>query len=319
MTLDRWCARVAAAYPEGPRRAEVATTLVDAGAGRRVPRVGDALDVLRHGLVARVASPAPGTRYGAWGDVVSVAVALGLLVHAVTAAAVVWHAFAVPRDAPAPEALAWTGAYTRISFQDWREAVAATVAAVVAVAAVGALARGRVRAARALTVLAALGGLAIYVTERALEEHLTYTSWAGRAAVVAGLVVALAAVFTSALARAVRVVPRWWWAPATVACAGAAATAVAFGPHPLGRGRAAVLLTAFVYEAGVLLLVAAPLAGRAPRVLGGAVLAGVPVLPVAAYGVEQWLTVVPRTAALLVVTAAAFGFVLARVARGAPG
>lgn len=291
MTLDAWCAAIARAYPEPVRAAEVRTTLAESNEGRRRPRVGDVADVLWHGLAARLRSTAPGTRFGRWGDAVSVAAVLGLLVHATTAVALYALAFRGQRyDIDAPPNYV---PYNRVRFTDPSEAVVGGIAVAVAIAAAFAACRGWARLTRALAVGAGLGLASLYAVQRALGQDLSYLSWAGKVALLGSLAVGTGVVLTSAVSRAAAVVPRWWWAFAAVAGVTAGLGVVWRGPHPYGHGRASVVMTAYVAEAFVLLLLAMPLAARWPLVPAGAALLAVPAAPLLMYGGESWLLMVP--------------------------
>jgi hypothetical protein len=147
--LERRCRLLARAYPDGPRAAEVFATLMDSNAGRSRPRAGDAIDVARHGLAARLRGVAPGTRYGRWGDAAAVAIVLFAVMQASALAAI-----AVALTGPGQVYLTYFadgsigsylfGAHPAVLY-------GAALLALVAVAAATATCLGRVRAARLLT------------------------------------------------------------------------------------------------------------------------------------------------------------------------
>ena len=274
MSLDTWCARLAALYPDPARAAEVATTLAEASSGRRAPRLGDVLDVLWHGALARLGSTAPGTRYGVWGDAVSVAVVLALVVQAATAVAIAVLAVVRPVR---------TGAFgpqwRLVLFRDDAVVLVVAVTAGLAALTAGAALAGRVRATRALTLLAGAGALAAAALAAAREPALPFRS--GPGVVVVGAVVALglALVGTNAVARAAAVLPRRWAAGATACALAGALVAVADGPRVLVLGRSGLAVGAFARVVVLLTLLALPLARRAPAAFAGVLLVALPAAP----------------------------------------
>jgi hypothetical protein len=257
MTLERRCRLLARAYPDRERAEEVLTTLLDSNEGRRSPRVADAFDVLRHGLAARLGSTPAGTRYGRVGDAASVAVVLALLVQAATAVAIAANAFRRPPKDPWdwPDQI-----YTGVYYVTGHQVAAALIAAAVASAACAAAMAGRVALARLLVLAAAAGGAATFLVERSLGERPSFTSGQGRLVVALGIGTVLAVLLTGAVARAARMVPRWWWALAAGAALAVALYVVRYHPHELLWGRTGVALTAYAAVATVLGTLAVPLA-----------------------------------------------------------
>jgi hypothetical protein len=286
--LERRCRLVARAYPEGARAAEVLATLMDSNAGRRSPRPGDVVDVLRHGFAARLRSPARVPRPGRLNDALAVMVVTLAVMQAATAVVV---------TARGGAAFDWAGgewAYRYpygISFFAGRgEALAAIGAATVAVAAVAATCFGRVRLARVLVALAALSGLGAVTLTRALGQVWSFRSHAGTGAIVTGLVVCGAVLFTSAVARAARVVPTWWWGMCALLCCFVAAAAHEVSPRGYGW-RLGVVSASYAMQPAVLLLFSLPLLRSYPYVAAGAALAGVLVIPLGPYIGDDWTPV----------------------------
>ncbi|HWL37046.1 MAG TPA: hypothetical protein VNQ77_12730 [Frankiaceae bacterium] len=287
-TLERRCRLAARAYPEGPRAAEVVATLMDSNEGRRGPRPGDVLDVLRHGVAARLRSTAPGTRLGGLGDALSAMVVTLAVMQAATAVAVTARG-AAAFDWSQGE---WAYRYPYgISFFAGRwEALAAIGAAAVAVVAVTAMCFGRVRVARVLVALTAAAGFGAIALTRALGQVWSFRSHAGIGAVFAGVVVLAGVLFTTAVARASRVVPAWWWGMCALLC-GLVATA-ALQVAPTGYGwRLSVVSASYAMQPAVLVLFALPLLRSYPYTAAGAALVGVLVIPFGPYVGGPWTPV----------------------------
>lgn len=287
MTLDGWCDRLARVYPDPDRAAEVALTLAESNAGRRRPRVRDAVDVIRHGLAARLGGRAAG-RATRWADAASVAVVLLLVVQAVAAVAVVARAYLVPSPFPGAELVrnswaSWPQFYP--PFGDEQTAALGLAAALVAVGAATAACLGRVHLTRVLAVAAAAGGLAAFGLESAHGPAVAFRSIPGVLVVAVGVAAVAAVLFTGAVARAASAVP-----PVTWVFAGQAALFGAFAGLTVHQGYATpgwymgrVAMPAAAYAAaafaiGVVALVAA---WRAPALAGGAALVMLAMVPFA--------------------------------------
>ena len=280
--LDRWCARLAAVYPDRGRAAEVASTLAESNDGRSRPRLGDAVDVLRHGFVARLGGRAT-NRAGRWADAASVAVVLALLVQAATAVAIVARTYLAEPAFLLWDRVHWWDRYA--PFSDPHAARLALGVAVVAVAAATAACLGQVRATRVLAAVAAAGGLAAFPLASVYGHGVAYRFGTG-AFVVGFVVVVVAAVqFTGAVARATEAVPGVLWVfAAQAAFAGAfAAMAVAHGYATPAWYTSLVALPAAAYAAAALAVgvVALVAARRTPVVAGGAALVMLVAIPCA--------------------------------------
>lgn len=280
--LERRCRRLVRAYPDARRAEEVLTTLMESNEGRRAPRAADAFDVLWHALVTRLGNRAPGTRFGAWGDALSVAVVTLAVTHAAVAVAIALRFRAYP-ESPAVRLSPWDH-----MFRSFDDAYAAVVFAVLAVYAAGAIAFGAVRLARVAAVLAAGAGAAAVVVVAANGHPVTAVEYPVTASIVAFWLVAVAVVSTTVVARAARVAPRWWWGMSAMVTFGIALRAIDVAGAPFEwPWPGAVPGFAIPYAAVGVALLAAPLARAYPQVFCGTALAVVPALPFVAY-VVNW-------------------------------
>lgn len=286
--LDRWCRLLARLYPDPGRRAEVAGTLAEANDGRRVPRLTDALDVLRHALAARLRGGPPSARFGVWGDAAAVAVVQALVFQAATAAVLAARAY----ERPATENSPYRPGFGRGEpmFYSRAEAYVAVVAAVLGVASAVLACRGRVLGSRVAAAAAGAGVAVAVAASRATGNEYTFASRAARIAAGFGVALALCVVLTPAVARAAAAVPSWWWRVSAAMAVAAAVAAVLWDPHLAGGGRATVLLVAYSMQAGGLLVLATPLALRVPAVSGAAALLGAGALVLLARAVDGSFT-----------------------------
>jgi hypothetical protein len=279
--LERRCRRLVRAYPDGGRGDEVLTTLLDGNAGRAAPRAGDALNVLWHGLAARLGSRSAGTRFGGLGDAVAVAVVTLQVMQTATALAVTLRLYG-------PLAIVARG----------------TV--LVAAAMTVAMCLGRVRTARVLLVVAALAGaVTLRVGWWPYPPERFASVWAVAVAVL-GVATALVVLFTGTIARAARVVPAWWWGMAALVCSYVAFGIAGADHGPHSTGRFGVVLMTYCVQPLVLMLLGLPLLRMLPRLSAGLALlvaAGVPFL---AYGWYDANVTAPLAMVVLAVTGVAW-------------
>ena len=268
MTLERWCAAIARAYPEPVRAAEVRTTLLESNDGRRRPRLGDVADVVWHGVVTRLRGRAPGTSFGALGDALAVVLVTWLLVQTITIGAVVARM----------HNLADWEKYTSNGLVEFAPAVlwGAIGLVLLAAAATAAACLGRVALTRVLTTLTALVVLAGVVTGEIAGGQTVFASRWIVGAMAGGGLTLYGVLFTGAVARAARVVPRWWWGMAAVACGVVAAQYVDLGRGRGYNGRAGIVLGVCAIQVVVLFFLSLSLAGTYPRLVMGQALLAVP-------------------------------------------
>ncbi|HEV2891547.1 MAG TPA: hypothetical protein VGX28_14335 [Frankiaceae bacterium] len=278
--LERRCRRLARAYPDGTRAEEVVTTLMDTNEGRRAPRVADAVDVVRHGVMARLGDRSAGTAFGRWGDAASIALVCLLAMQAAAACAMTYRLFApTGNENPTVEVDGVRGVF--VIFPDPVVRRVAVVVCAVAVAAFVAACLGRVRTTRALVAATVVAGAAAVVTARA-RDVWAFRSTYGAAVVAIAVAVAGCVLFTGAVARAKRAAPPAWWGTVALVTPAVAVVAVDIGRGPFGSGRIGVALTAYAGQALALLVFATPYVRDWPQVFAAAALLAMPAVPWAA-------------------------------------
>ena len=278
LSLERRCRWLSRSYPDAARAEEVLTTLMESNAGRRLPRLGDVLNVLWHALRVRLGSTAPGSRFGRVGDAASVAVVM-LGVMQASAAAALAYRLHEPTGNEHPDTWIDGTNYVYAIFYERSVGYAAAVAVALGAAAVTALCLGRVRLGRVLTGIAALAGLATVLVAHATTRSPTFVS--GWAMIAAGIAVtfALAVLFTGAVARAATLVPPWWWGMSAILCAVVALPTIDTGRGPGESGRIGVLLLAYAFQVLLLIVLATPLLRTFPYLWAGLTMLLVPAVP----------------------------------------
>jgi hypothetical protein len=270
--LERRCRALLRAYPaafRAERGDEVLATLLDANEGRRAPRLGDALDVVGHGLATRVRRWPGSAAAALWADAAAVALVAALTVVVAFGIALLVRWGAVLR-------------HTDIPNYETRHIVLAHLLGATGVATLGAVYAARERLARRLVAATAAGTVAlgtyVYVGVIGADDRRGWPYVLG-AAIGGGLLVA-AVSRTDAVARAA-VVPRAAWGVTFTVT-----TAVALGAARLDLAirtlRAPELLAlTYAVAAPLLLVLALPFRRREPRLAAAAALLCLAATPVA--------------------------------------